>query len=168
MTGKGNKYYVVFRGRNPGIYYSWDECRAQVHGFKNNRHERYPTLEEAQQALQEYFANPDSMESPSSSHPWHHVDSEGISGGTPNLSQTSTSPFSPVQQNSQTSYVTPSSRFSLFHLFFSFFCWLRSWTRWPLLFFVQITKGSLTQCMERHKEAKVTKSSWSSAWKIAW
>jgi hypothetical protein len=28
------KFYVVKAGRKPGIYHSWDECLAQVRGFK--------------------------------------------------------------------------------------------------------------------------------------
>lgn len=31
------KYYAVRTGRKPGIYYSWNDCRAQVGGFKGAR-----------------------------------------------------------------------------------------------------------------------------------
>ena len=27
------KYYAVKKGKKPGIYRSWEECRAQVSGF---------------------------------------------------------------------------------------------------------------------------------------
>ena len=28
-----SKIYIVLKGRNPGIYYSWDECNAEVQGY---------------------------------------------------------------------------------------------------------------------------------------
>ena len=31
------KFYVVWEGRAPGIYDSWDEARAQVEGFPEIR-----------------------------------------------------------------------------------------------------------------------------------
>eukprot|EP00262_Sarcandra_glabra_P005116 TRINITY_DN16439_c0_g3_i1.p1 TRINITY_DN16439_c0_g3~~TRINITY_DN16439_c0_g3_i1.p1 ORF type:complete len:125 (-),score=7.11 TRINITY_DN16439_c0_g3_i1:163-537(-) len=34
-TKKMVRYYVVFIGHNPGIYRTWEECRQQVHRFKN-------------------------------------------------------------------------------------------------------------------------------------
>ena len=27
---KGNKFYTVRVGRNPGVYQTWDECESQV------------------------------------------------------------------------------------------------------------------------------------------
>lgn len=27
------KYYVVWKGKSPGVYYSWDECKKQIAGF---------------------------------------------------------------------------------------------------------------------------------------
>lgn len=34
---KGTRFshYVVWNGRKPGVYESWDECSKQVNGFKN-------------------------------------------------------------------------------------------------------------------------------------
>ncbi|MEI6311662.1 MAG: ribonuclease H family protein [Bacteroidota bacterium] len=46
------KIYVVWKGRNPGIYYTWDECKKQIDGFSNPQYKSYTTLEEAQQAFQ--------------------------------------------------------------------------------------------------------------------
>lgn len=42
------KYYAVRQGRVPGIYRTWDECRAQVHGYKEAAYKSFPSLEEAQ------------------------------------------------------------------------------------------------------------------------
>lgn len=44
------KYYVVWKGRKPGIFNSWDECKEQVHGFENAAYKAFATLEEANQA----------------------------------------------------------------------------------------------------------------------
>ncbi|GAK01363.1 LOW QUALITY PROTEIN: ribonuclease HI-related protein 3 [Geomicrobium sp. JCM 19055] len=46
------KYYVVWKGRKPGIYTTWAECEAEVKGFKGARFKSYPTYEEAKQAFQ--------------------------------------------------------------------------------------------------------------------
>lgn len=45
------KYYVVWVGRNPGIYLSWEECKQQVTSFKDARYKAFPSLEEALRAL---------------------------------------------------------------------------------------------------------------------
>ncbi|KAJ1431091.1 Ribosomal protein L9/RNase H1, N-terminal [Sesbania bispinosa] len=42
------KFYVVFHGRQPGIYGSWEECEIQVLGYSGNKHKSFKTLEEAQ------------------------------------------------------------------------------------------------------------------------
>lgn len=45
------KYYVVWRGVTPGIYTSWDECKAQVFGFENSQYKSFSNLEEAEKAF---------------------------------------------------------------------------------------------------------------------
>lgn len=42
------KYYAVRQGKTPGIYRTWDECKAEVHGFKNAEYKSFKTLDEAQ------------------------------------------------------------------------------------------------------------------------
>ncbi|THW77639.1 hypothetical protein D6D19_02088 [Aureobasidium pullulans] len=42
------KFYVVKAGRKPGIYNSWDECLAQVRGYKGATFKSFPQLNEAQ------------------------------------------------------------------------------------------------------------------------
>lgn len=42
------KYYAVRKGRTPGIYHSWEECKAQVHGFKEAAYKSFPSLKEAE------------------------------------------------------------------------------------------------------------------------
>lgn len=48
------KVYVVFEGRDPGIYFSWPECFAQVNKWSNNAHEKYDSLEQAERAYTTY------------------------------------------------------------------------------------------------------------------
>ena len=52
MSKQKQKYYVVWKGRTPGIYTSWDECKAQVHGTDGAVYKSYPSMAEAQQAFQ--------------------------------------------------------------------------------------------------------------------
>lgn len=40
-------YYGVKVGLNPGIYTSWEECKAQVDGYPNARYKKFKTEEEA-------------------------------------------------------------------------------------------------------------------------
>jgi ribonuclease HI len=37
------KYYVVWKGRMPGIYISWQTCSAQVQGYPGARYKSFPT-----------------------------------------------------------------------------------------------------------------------------
>ncbi|XP_058114315.1 uncharacterized protein LOC131257527 [Magnolia sinica] len=51
------KYYVVFVGRNPGIYATWDDCNAQVYGLSGCKHKSFPTFEDATNAWNQYQAS---------------------------------------------------------------------------------------------------------------
>lgn len=46
-----NKYYVVWRGRQIGIYDSWDLCKVQVEGFKGARYKSYTDRTSAENAF---------------------------------------------------------------------------------------------------------------------
>ena len=46
-----DKYYVVWEGRAPGIYDSWDECRDQVEGYPNAKYKGYSNLAAATEAF---------------------------------------------------------------------------------------------------------------------
>ena len=47
------KYYVVWRGRKPGIYTSWADCDKQIQGFAGQKFKGFKTLEEAQKAFED-------------------------------------------------------------------------------------------------------------------
>ncbi len=45
------KYYVVWKGRNPGIYSDWERCKSQVDGFPGARFKSFTSRAEAESAL---------------------------------------------------------------------------------------------------------------------
>ncbi|KAJ3080488.1 hypothetical protein HK102_003013 [Quaeritorhiza haematococci] len=55
-TMSKSKYYAVSIGRRPGIYTSWDQCRQQVEGTRNE-YKSFPTLDAALAFLRQRSAN---------------------------------------------------------------------------------------------------------------
>ena len=55
------KYYAVRIGKKPGIYRSWEECKAVVDGFSNARYKSFTTLEEAERFMGEDCASSSDM-----------------------------------------------------------------------------------------------------------
>uniref|UniRef100_S4RD12 Ribonuclease H1 n=1 Tax=Petromyzon marinus TaxID=7757 RepID=S4RD12_PETMA len=47
MGKKGPAFYAVRRGRQPGVYLTWEECLAQVTEFRGPAFKKFPTEEEA-------------------------------------------------------------------------------------------------------------------------
>jgi ribonuclease HI len=45
------KFYVVWKGKEPGIYTSWNECLNQVNGFKNAMYKAYASEVDAKHAF---------------------------------------------------------------------------------------------------------------------
>lgn len=43
------KFYAVRKGKTPGIYKTWSECRAQVEGFSCAEYKSFKTLQDAQE-----------------------------------------------------------------------------------------------------------------------
>ncbi|MCC3373308.1 ribonuclease H [Cohnella sp. REN36] len=48
-----SKYYVVWEGKQPGIYRSWPECQAQVSQHVDAKYKSFPTESEAERAYRE-------------------------------------------------------------------------------------------------------------------
>ena len=46
-------FYVVLVGRTPGIYTNWEDCKAQVNGYKGSKFKGFTTMEQAQQYIEE-------------------------------------------------------------------------------------------------------------------
>jgi len=54
---KSSKTYVVFQGRECGIYDNWEACNKQVHGYSRALYKSYPSLELAKKAYEDYQKN---------------------------------------------------------------------------------------------------------------
>jgi len=51
MTAKKNKkFYVVWKGKKPGIYESWDACKSQIAGVKGALYMSFSSRKEAEKA----------------------------------------------------------------------------------------------------------------------
>ena len=48
---KKTKFYVVWKGGNPGIYTSWTDCQLQIKNYKGAMFKSFDTREEAELAL---------------------------------------------------------------------------------------------------------------------
>lgn len=51
MANNKKKYYVVWKGRDTGVFYSWDECKAQVDKYQGALYKSYENEDEAFEAL---------------------------------------------------------------------------------------------------------------------
>ena len=47
---KKAKFYVVWKGKHPGIFESWADCKAQIEGFKGAEYKSFSTFAEAKKA----------------------------------------------------------------------------------------------------------------------
>ena len=52
---KKKKYYVVWVGVNPGVYDSWNDCKAQIQGFPNAKYKSFTSKAAAEEAYNESF-----------------------------------------------------------------------------------------------------------------
>ncbi|WP_437396194.1 ribonuclease H1 domain-containing protein [Flagellimonas lutimaris] len=48
---KKKKFYVVWKGKRPGIFESWADCKAQIDGAKGAQYKSFTTFEEAKKAF---------------------------------------------------------------------------------------------------------------------
>jgi ribonuclease HI len=48
---KKRKFFVVWDGREPGIYKSWDECKRQTHAYPEAKYKGFNTESEAREAF---------------------------------------------------------------------------------------------------------------------
>jgi len=49
------KWYVVYKGKVPGVYEEWEDCLEQVNKFKGNSHKGYKSKEEAETRYKIYL-----------------------------------------------------------------------------------------------------------------
>ena len=55
LKKKTIKYYIIFRGRRPGIYSSWEKCVDSVIKFKGSLFRSFSMMEEATKAWRLFF-----------------------------------------------------------------------------------------------------------------
>lgn len=51
IMAKKKKYFVVWDGREPGIYRTWEECKRQTHGYERAKFKGFETEAEAREAF---------------------------------------------------------------------------------------------------------------------
>ncbi|MDD4198513.1 MAG: RNase H1/viroplasmin domain-containing protein, partial [Paludibacter sp.] len=51
MAKSKNKFFVVWDGKEPGIYKSWEECKQQIHGYAGAKYKAFETEAEAKEAM---------------------------------------------------------------------------------------------------------------------
>lgn len=49
------KYYVVWKGQQPGVYESWDQCQKQVAGFPGAQYKSFASRAAAEKALGQLY-----------------------------------------------------------------------------------------------------------------
>lgn len=49
----GIKFYTVWKGRNPGVYHTWEECRQQISQFPGAKYKSFSSLNMAEIAFEE-------------------------------------------------------------------------------------------------------------------
>ena len=54
---KVKKYYVVWKGHNPGIYTSWEACKSQVQGVVGAQYKAFVNKQEAEDAAMSFYEN---------------------------------------------------------------------------------------------------------------
>ena len=71
MAEKKRKYYVVWKGLQPGIYANWESCKAQVSGQASAKYKAFDSEEAAQEAFQKgYTAHLQQVSSPKAIAKW--------------------------------------------------------------------------------------------------
>lgn len=68
---KSKKYYVVWKGKQPGIYHSWAECKKQIDNFKGAQYKAFPAIEMAKKAFDGTFEDFKSKPKANSAQQWH-------------------------------------------------------------------------------------------------
>ncbi|TVZ58396.1 ribonuclease HI [Flavobacteriaceae bacterium MAR_2010_105] len=51
MSKKKKKYYTVWKGHHPGVFESWDDCKAQINDFQGAQYKSFETFDAAKKAL---------------------------------------------------------------------------------------------------------------------
>jgi len=80
------KAYAVYVGRKPGVYLSWDECKAQVDGFSGASYKGFLSEELARQSYEaEQGKETKAPEAPNLPRPTKGICADGACSGNPGL-----------------------------------------------------------------------------------
>ncbi|SMP40217.1 ribonuclease HI [Neorhodopirellula lusitana] len=50
---KKPKFYVVWQGRRPGVYSTWDQCQTEINGFAGAKYKSFASRSEAEKAYKQ-------------------------------------------------------------------------------------------------------------------
>ncbi len=53
---KQSKFYVVWKGKHPGIYEKWDDCKAVISGYKGAQYKSFSSFDAAKKAYNQPYA----------------------------------------------------------------------------------------------------------------
>lgn len=89
---KKQKYYVVWQGKQPGIYTDWEACKVQVQGVQGAQYKAFNTMAEAEAAIKLPYScvvvpQAGSLRTSAASHGALFIDENGMTAvkpGTPN------------------------------------------------------------------------------------
>lgn len=59
-----NKFYVVWKGRNPGVYDKWESCKKEIDGFAGALYKGFPDKASAEAAFAQGFSGFEKKEHP--------------------------------------------------------------------------------------------------------
>ena len=57
MRKKRQKYYVVWKGEQTGVFQNWNDCQESIHKFKGARFKSFDSIELANKAFSEPYEN---------------------------------------------------------------------------------------------------------------
>lgn len=66
MANKKDKFYTVWKGKRPGIYTTWEDCKAAITGHKGAEYKSFPTFEMAKKAYNGNYEDFKGKKKPSS------------------------------------------------------------------------------------------------------
>lgn len=64
-----NKFYVVWNGRQVGVFSSWDSCKMQIEGFKGAQYKSFPDRESAEEAFKSGYQSSANNQQPTANGP---------------------------------------------------------------------------------------------------
>ena len=71
MSRQKKQYYAVRIGREPGIYLTWEECKAQVDGYAKAQYKGFGSLEEAEAYMGNVKTTRPGCDEPSGAEPFN-------------------------------------------------------------------------------------------------